>query len=286
MGLLEGLGGTDDNCIDVRAVIAAAIDAGSVENDGVGDDSRKVLQPEYRRVAWPMWYRKVGGRNPHHRTVGRNQWCRLHRSEPGVTGHVPTQGEFLVGHDVTDDDRIPPPQCARAGGAAVRLDPLEERQEIVVEAVLGLDLEVARLPVHELERAQPGVAQGHAFPQRAVERRVQVSTFAKLLRQHWRNPCSRAFYSIPAGDTIGKSTRQEFLAPGSRFWRSAGMIIAKSFFYAKTPGARPGSFVVLGHELLRFDFRFFRPVFFFGTFLPLRRASDRPIAIACLRLFT
>src|SRR6185503_694423 len=25
---------------------------------------------------------------------------------------------------------------------------------------------------------------------------------------------------------------------------------------------------------------------FFGTFLPLRRASERPIAIACLRLFT
>ena len=26
--------------------------------------------------------------------------------------------------------------------------------------------------------------------------------------------------------------------------------------------------------------------FFFGTFLPFWRASDRPIAIACLRLFT
>ena len=45
---------------------------------------------------------------------------------------------------------------------------------------------------------------------------------------------------------------------------------------------------------LRFDFRFedfrfdlrFPPLFFFGTFLPLRRASDRPMAIACLRLLT
>jgi len=33
-----------------------------------------------------------------------------------------------------------------------------------------------------------------------------------------------------------------------------------------------------------FDLRFFEA--FFGTFLPLARASDSPIAIACLRLFT
>ena len=31
---------------------------------------------------------------------------------------------------------------------------------------------------------------------------------------------------------------------------------------------------------------FFRPVFFRGTLAPFSRASDRPIAIACLRLFT
>jgi hypothetical protein len=48
------------------------------------------------------------------------------------------------------------------------------------------------------------------------------------------------------------------------------------------------------HPTRHHDFRFvFRlvlrllpAVFFFGTFLPLRRASDSPIAIACLRLFT
>jgi hypothetical protein len=34
-----------------------------------------------------------------------------------------------------------------------------------------------------------------------------------------------------------------------------------------------------------FDFRFFEPLFF-GTFAQLLRASDKPIAIACLRLFT
>src|SRR4051812_41195645 len=34
-----------------------------------------------------------------------------------------------------------------------------------------------------------------------------------------------------------------------------------------------------------YDF-FFRPPRFFGTFAPDLRASDRPIAIACLRLFT
>src|SRR5205085_10921698 len=32
--------------------------------------------------------------------------------------------------------------------------------------------------------------------------------------------------------------------------------------------------------------RFFRPPFFRGTFAPFLRASDKPIAIACLRLFT
>ena len=31
---------------------------------------------------------------------------------------------------------------------------------------------------------------------------------------------------------------------------------------------------------------FFFAAFFFGTFAPARRASDNPIAIACLRLFT
>src|SRR3954451_11298551 len=36
-----------------------------------------------------------------------------------------------------------------------------------------------------------------------------------------------------------------------------------------------------------FFFRFLPPLFFFfGTFLPSRRASDSPMAIACLRLFT
>src|ERR1051325_108263 len=35
-----------------------------------------------------------------------------------------------------------------------------------------------------------------------------------------------------------------------------------------------------------FFFRLLRRFFFFVTFLPSRRASDSPIAIACLRLFT
>ena len=35
----------------------------------------------------------------------------------------------------------------------------------------------------------------------------------------------------------------------------------------------------------RYNF-FFRPPRFFGTFFPLLRASERPIAIACLRLLT
>src|SRR5215831_7548139 len=43
---------------------------------------------------------------------------------------------------------------------------------------------------------------------------------------------------------------------------------------------RPPTAGVFAPDLHRFDLRFF------GTFLPARRASDRPIAIACLRLFT
>jgi len=35
-----------------------------------------------------------------------------------------------------------------------------------------------------------------------------------------------------------------------------------------------------------FDFRFFELFFFFGTLAPDLRASDNPIAIACLRLLT
>src|SRR5579883_1610596 len=34
------------------------------------------------------------------------------------------------------------------------------------------------------------------------------------------------------------------------------------------------------------DFFLRPPFFFFGTFLPFLRASDRPMAMACLRLFT
>jgi hypothetical protein len=47
--------------------------------------------------------------------------------------------------------------------------------------------------------------------------------------------------------------------------------------------------VVLRPDLLAFlldAFAAFLPVFFFGTFAPSARASDRPIAIACLRLLT
>jgi hypothetical protein len=49
----------------------------------------------------------------------------------------------------------------------------------------------------------------------------------------------------------------------------------------------PGQDEVL--NVYRFAPRFFATVFFaafFGTLAPLRRASDRPIAIACLRLRT
>lgn len=48
-------------------------------------------------------------------------------------------------------------------------------------------------------------------------------------------------------------------------------------------------FVVLRPDLVAFlvdVFAAFLPVFFFGTFAPSARASDRPIAIACLRLLT
>jgi hypothetical protein len=48
-------------------------------------------------------------------------------------------------------------------------------------------------------------------------------------------------------------------------------------------------FVVLRPDLVAFlvdAFAAFLPVFFFGTFAPSARASDRPIAIACLRLLT
>ncbi|UYO43387.1 hypothetical protein KQX63_18655 [Rhodopseudomonas palustris] len=47
--------------------------------------------------------------------------------------------------------------------------------------------------------------------------------------------------------------------------------------------------VVLRPDLVAFlvdVFAAFLPVFFFGTFAPSARASDRPIAIACLRLLT
>src|SRR5262249_40179472 len=48
--------------------------------------------------------------------------------------------------------------------------------------------------------------------------------------------------------------------------------------------------LVLRPALRVFDADFFadarRAVFFFGTLAPSRRASDSPIAIACLRLFT
>jgi hypothetical protein len=37
---------------------------------------------------------------------------------------------------------------------------------------------------------------------------------------------------------------------------------------------------------LPLDFFFRLPAFFFGTFAPERRASDSPMAIACLRLVT
>ncbi|WP_159060696.1 hypothetical protein [Rhodopseudomonas palustris] len=48
-------------------------------------------------------------------------------------------------------------------------------------------------------------------------------------------------------------------------------------------------FVVLRPDLVAFlvdAFAAFLPAFFFGTFAPSARASDRPIAIACLRLLT
>ena len=50
----------------------------------------------------------------------------------------------------------------------------------------------------------------------------------------------------------------------------------------KEPGLLgPGSLICRCDQLrLRLD------DFFFGTFLPLRRASESPMAIACLRLFT
>jgi len=54
------------------------------------------------------------------------------------------------------------------------------------------------------------------------------------------------------------------------------------------PRANPGTTDFGEQALYRFDFfaafRFFDA--FFGTFLPFALASDRPIAIACLRLLT
>jgi hypothetical protein len=49
----------------------------------------------------------------------------------------------------------------------------------------------------------------------------------------------------------------------------------------RKPEARTESELIVLHGISqsRFDF-------FFGTFLPLRRASESPMAIACLRLFT
>src|SRR5262249_59670424 len=52
---------------------------------------------------------------------------------------------------------------------------------------------------------------------------------------------------------------------------------------AKSRASRPALCFSSRDDQLRFDLRL---DFRFGTFLPLRRASDRPMAIACLRLFT
>src|SRR6185312_4246645 len=48
------------------------------------------------------------------------------------------------------------------------------------------------------------------------------------------------------------------------------------------PGRRPG----LATAELSWGYFFLRLLFFGGTFAPERRASERPMAIACLRLFT
>src|SRR5256885_13722948 len=51
---------------------------------------------------------------------------------------------------------------------------------------------------------------------------------------------------------------------------ASGLVQDQDFFFLRPP----------------FFFFFLPPFFFFGTFLPFLRASDRPMAIACLRLFT
>jgi hypothetical protein len=44
--------------------------------------------------------------------------------------------------------------------------------------------------------------------------------------------------------------------------------------------------MTMKRRFYRFAFRFFAPLRFFGTLAPAARASESPIAIACLRLLT
>ena len=55
--------------------------------------------------------------------------------------------------------------------------------------------------------------------------------------------------------------------------------------HANEPAAAPGALMAEDerYDTYRFDFLAF---FFFGTFAPARRASDRPMAIACFLLLT
>jgi len=105
----------------------------------------------------------------------------LYGSKSCVLRNRSARSKICIGHHVFDDNGPLLPRRPAAGRDVIGLHALEELQKFAMEAVLRLDCEIARPPVHKLDISEAGSGQLQADIQNAIKYRAKPGTAGKSL---------------------------------------------------------------------------------------------------------
>src|SRR5215470_4386423 len=111
-------------------------------------------QVTHLNLSGPMQDWEMRRQNAHERAATRDHGRRLHRPDPGPRKDFATRGKLLIGGYVLNDNRATLLKRPRAYADVSNIDSLEEIQELVAKTGLRFNLEIPRLPVHQLDVAE------------------------------------------------------------------------------------------------------------------------------------
>jgi hypothetical protein len=153
---------------------------GALIENGDRQRRRQIVYLRHRSVEGVMRLRKMRRQDAEESAAARDDGRGLHGLKSGPLRDGSVRREAFVAHDVLHHGLLPRTERASAGGAVLEPHAAKKSKKLVVKALLGLDREIAPVPVHELDVAARGSGNFQGAGQGARESGLKIAKILQL----------------------------------------------------------------------------------------------------------